>query len=147
VAGIASGGTVQGAVPDPVPTSAPATAFSSARALEHIRVVAKEPHPMRSPANAAVQDYLVRELRAMGLAPQVQQVTAAYYPIPGLFQAGRPESVRPTCQAPTPVASRSCLRPITTPYPQGRGPPTTAGGQRCLRLSAPSEPGRRGTTM
>jgi hypothetical protein len=93
VAGIVAGGTLQGAVPDPLPASAPANEFSSARALDHIKVMAKEPHPMGSPANAAVRDYLVRELGALGLSPQVQQATAAFYAIPGLVQAGRPENV------------------------------------------------------
>ncbi len=92
-AGVAAGGTLYGAVPDPVPASAPATDFSSARALEHIRIVAKQPHPMGSPANAAVRDYLVRELGRLGVAPQVQRATVAYYPVPGLVQAGTPENV------------------------------------------------------
>ena len=65
--GIAAGGTLPGAAPDPVPASAPAAEFSSARALNHIRVVAREPHPMGSPANAAVRDYLVSELSRLGL--------------------------------------------------------------------------------
>ena len=92
-AGVAAGGTLHGVVPEPVPTSAPATEFSSARALEHIRVVATEPHPMGSAANAAVRDYLIRALREMGVTPQVQRATAAYYPVPGLLQAGRSENV------------------------------------------------------
>ena len=93
VAGVAAGGTLYGAVPEPVPASAPAPDFSSARALEHIRVVASEPHPMGSLANAAVRDYLVSELRGLGVAPQVQRATAAYYPVPGLLQAGTAENV------------------------------------------------------
>ena len=39
--GIAAGGTLHGAAPDLVPASAPAAEFSSARALHHIRVVAR----------------------------------------------------------------------------------------------------------
>jgi hypothetical protein len=92
-AGVAASGTLQGAVPQPVPASAPATEFSSARALEHVRVVATEPHPMGSPANAVVRDYLVGELRGLGVTPQVQRATAAYYPVPGLLQAGTVENV------------------------------------------------------
>jgi hypothetical protein len=92
-AGVASGGTLRGAVPKPVPASAPATEFSSARALEHVRIVANQPHPMGSPANAAVRDYLVGELRGLGLAPQVQRAIAAYYPLPGIIQAGTTENV------------------------------------------------------
>ena len=48
---------------------------------------------MGSPANAAVRDYLVSELRGLGVAPQVQRATAAYYPVPGFLQAGRSENV------------------------------------------------------
>ncbi len=92
-AGVAAGGTLHGAVPKPLPASASATEFSSARALEHIRVVARQPHPMGSPANAAVRDYLVGELRELGLPPQIQQATAAFYPVPDLLQAGTPENV------------------------------------------------------
>ena len=46
--------------PRPVPATAPPTEFSSARALEHIRAIAQQPHLMGSPANAAVRDYLVQ---------------------------------------------------------------------------------------
>ena len=92
-AGVATGGTLHGAVPEPVPAGAPATEFSSARALEHIQMVAREPHPMGSAANAAVRDYLAGELRGLGLAPEVQRATAAYHPVPGIVQAGTSENV------------------------------------------------------
>src|SRR5215212_11859822 len=91
--GIAAGGTLHGTAPDPVPAPAPAAEFSSARALHHIRVVAREPHPMGSPANAAVRDYLVSELSRLGLTPQVQRATAAYYPLSGIVQAGTSQNV------------------------------------------------------
>src|SRR5215212_361967 len=91
--GIAAGGTLHGAAPDPVTASAPAAEFSSARALNHIRIVAREPHPMGSPANAAVRDYLVSELSRLRLTPHVQRATAAYYPVPGNVQAGTSENV------------------------------------------------------
>jgi hypothetical protein len=35
--------------PEVVPASAPTTEFSAERAMEDVRVVAKEPHPMGSP--------------------------------------------------------------------------------------------------
>ena len=91
--GIAAGGTLRGAVPRPVAASAPATEFSSARALQYVRVVAREPHPMGSRANAAVRDYLVSQLRRLGLTPEIQRTTSAYYPLPGLLQAGTSENV------------------------------------------------------
>ena len=65
--GVVAGATLYGAVPDPVPASAPPTEFSSGRALDHVRVIAQKPHPMGSPENAAVRDYLVKELKALGI--------------------------------------------------------------------------------
>jgi Peptidase family M28 len=92
--GVFTGSTLYGAVPDPAPASAPPTQFSSGRALEHVRAIAQEPHPMGSPDDAAVRDYLVKELRAMGLKPQVQKTTAANYSsVYGMFVAGTPHNV------------------------------------------------------
>lgn len=58
--------------PAPVPADAPPERFSAVRAFEHVQVIAREPHPTGSPANAAVRDYLLAELAALGLSPQVQ---------------------------------------------------------------------------
>src|SRR5215210_1253367 len=91
--GVVAGGTLYGAVPDPVPASAPPAQFSSGRALEHVRAIAKEPHPMGSPEDAAVRDYLVKELRAMGLEPEVQKSTATHYWFHNALLAGRPQNV------------------------------------------------------
>jgi hypothetical protein len=92
--GVVTSATLYGAVPDPVPASAPPTEFSSERALEHVRAIAQEPHTMASPANAAVRDYLVEELSALGFEPEVQKTTAAYYfSLGGVAEAGTPENV------------------------------------------------------
>ena len=92
--GVVTSATLYGAVPDPVPASAPPTEFSSGRALEHVRAIAREPHPMGSPENAAVRDYLVEELSALGLEPEVQKTTAAhYFFVDGFAEAGTPENV------------------------------------------------------
>ena len=61
--------------PDPVPASAPATEFSSERALRHVTAIAERPHPIGSADNARVRDYLLAELRALGLDPQIQDAT------------------------------------------------------------------------
>jgi len=61
--------------PDPVPASAPATEFSAERAFTHVREIAQRPHPVGSPDNARVRDYLLARLRALGLEPQVQEAT------------------------------------------------------------------------
>ena len=61
--------------PAPVPATAPATDFSAERALRHVRQIAQRPHPVGSAENARIREYLVAELRALGLAPEVQEAT------------------------------------------------------------------------
>src|SRR4051812_29326082 len=61
--------------PAPVAASAPATEFSAERALAHVREIAQRPHPAGSPDNARVREYLLAQLRAFGLDPQVQEAT------------------------------------------------------------------------
>jgi hypothetical protein len=63
--------------PAAVPASAPISEFSAARAFKHLQFVAREPHPTGSAANALLRDYLVEQLKSMGLAPQVQKAVAA----------------------------------------------------------------------
>jgi len=65
--------------PTPVSASAPTTEFSSARAMDHLRVIAQKPHPVGSPENTRVREYLVSQLAALGLDPQVQTATVARY--------------------------------------------------------------------
>jgi hypothetical protein len=47
--------------PAVVPASAPVTEFSAERAIENLKVIAREPHPTGSIANARVRDYLVEQ--------------------------------------------------------------------------------------
>ena len=72
--------------PRPAPANAPATSFSAARALPDIEIIAKAPHPMGSPQNAAVRDHLIRRMTALGLEPQVQRADA-------LFERQRGENI------------------------------------------------------
>src|SRR5512136_2469069 len=59
--------------PRPLPVDAPATEFSAGRAMRDLEIITREPHPMGiSPAHAAVRDYLLGEIRTLGLEPQVQ---------------------------------------------------------------------------
>ena len=58
--------------PAPVPASAPATEFSAGRALPIVDDLAREPHPVGSPAARRVRDDAVARLRALGLAPRVE---------------------------------------------------------------------------
>jgi hypothetical protein len=60
--------------PAPLPADAPATKFSAGRAMQDLEIIAKEPHPMGEfPAHAAVRDFLLGEIRKLGLEPQVQK--------------------------------------------------------------------------
>lgn len=63
--------------------------FPVQRATRDLAVVAATPHPLGSPAQLAVERFLVRELRGMGLAPQVlaEQVTLAPGPAHSVWTA------------------------------------------------------------
>lgn len=59
--------------PAVVPASAPVTDFSAERAMEHVKIIAREPHPTGSMANARVRDYIVEQLSSTGLKTEVQK--------------------------------------------------------------------------
>jgi hypothetical protein len=61
------------APPSAVPESAPATEFSAHRAMQHIREIARAPHPVGSAEHARVRDYLIAQLRSLGLESTVQK--------------------------------------------------------------------------
>lgn len=58
------------------PANAPPDRFSAERAMAHLPVIAREPHPAGSPAQARVRDYLIQQLSAMGLETEVQRTRA-----------------------------------------------------------------------
>src|ERR1035437_6212031 len=58
--------------PSPKPATAPLTEFSAVRALEHSKVIAREPHPMGTPADDLVRTYIIRKLTEMGVEVQEQ---------------------------------------------------------------------------
>jgi peptidase M28-like protein len=62
-------------LPAVVPASAPATEFSAERALAHVRAIAQRPHPIGSADNARVREYVIAQIRLLGLEPQVQEAT------------------------------------------------------------------------
>jgi len=74
--------------PDALPADAPDTEFAAARAVEHIEVIAREPHPMGSTAIAGVRSYLVSELEELDLEPKFQTISA-----PNYFEHGDPVEV------------------------------------------------------
>jgi hypothetical protein len=60
------------APPSAGPADTSAAGFSASRALQHLSVIAAQPHPSGSAAQDGVRDYLMRELKAAGLEPQIQ---------------------------------------------------------------------------
>lgn len=64
--------------PKPVGADAPEFNFSAARALIHVRAITRTPHPIGSKANVAVREYLVTQLTALGLNPQVLPAIGVY---------------------------------------------------------------------
>jgi hypothetical protein len=66
------------ALAPPAPDTAPATSFSAARAMRHVAILAQAPRPLASDANAQARTYLVAQLRALGLDPQVQTATVQH---------------------------------------------------------------------
>ena len=62
--------------PHAAPTTAPDTAFSAERAMRHVEQIAQRPHPMGTADHDRVRDYILGQLSALGLSPQVQQTTA-----------------------------------------------------------------------
>ncbi len=80
--------------PAPLPTDAPPTEFSAGRALQDLDAIAREPHPMGEfPARAAVRDYLLNEIRALGLEPQVQDTFGVRLVVPGWIIGGAVENI------------------------------------------------------
>ncbi|MFC1879114.1 hypothetical protein ACFLZW_04310 [Chloroflexota bacterium] len=63
--------------PKVLPTSGPATDFSAERAMEHVEAISQAPHPPGSEEIERVRTYIIAELQAMGLYPEVQETTVA----------------------------------------------------------------------
>ncbi len=61
--------------PRPVPAQASLSVFSAERAIKHLAVISRAPHPINSAEHDAVRDYIMSTLRGIGLAPQVQRTT------------------------------------------------------------------------
>jgi hypothetical protein len=64
--------------PKPVAATAPKSEFSAERAMAHVRIIARTPHPIGSDANNEVKEYLIAQLSALGLNPQVFPAIGVY---------------------------------------------------------------------
>ncbi len=63
--------------PNSLPASTPPAEFSAERAFRHVEALAREPRPVGTAAHARSRKYIVGELQALGLSPQIQETTVA----------------------------------------------------------------------
>jgi Peptidase family M28 len=61
--------------PAAVSANAPAAEFSSGRAMTHVQMLAKQPHPIGSIEHGVVRDYIFNTLATNGLQPTIQTAT------------------------------------------------------------------------
>ena len=79
--------------PDPQPITAPAQAFSAARAFEHVQQMATETHVAGSAANDRVVERLVETLSDLGLDTRVQNAVGTWQSEPGETEMARVRNV------------------------------------------------------
>ena len=74
--------------PAPVPAFAPQAEFSADRALAYLNDFAQRPHPVGTPEHDRVRDYLVGQIRNLGLTPEIQRTTGVtpIYQVSGLVE-------------------------------------------------------------
>jgi hypothetical protein len=72
VVGLGLAGVLLGGPPEPVPASAPPSAFSAERAMAHVTQIAQRPHPAGSADHARVGAYLTGTLEQIGLKVERQ---------------------------------------------------------------------------
>ncbi len=59
--------------PEALPATAAVNAFSAERAFRHVEVLGREVHPIGSPAQTQVREYIVRQLQELRLVPEIQK--------------------------------------------------------------------------
>ena len=79
--------------PGVVGEGAPPAEFSAVRARTHLERIAQKPHPVGAPAHDEVRDYLVGQLSALGLRPQVERSASVVRRNGAQFVAGDVENV------------------------------------------------------
>ena len=79
--------------PAPVAATASPMEFSAERAFKHVEAIAKAPRPIGSAEHAVARDYILEQLRVVGLEPQTQKTTAIDSAQAPSFLAGAVENV------------------------------------------------------
>ena len=79
--------------PRALPADSPPEVFSAGRAMKHLEVISRAPHPPGTDEHAAVRDYIVGQLTVLGLEPEVQTATVAAAVNSGLVHAATVRNV------------------------------------------------------
>jgi hypothetical protein len=126
-----------------VPASAPVMEFSSEHAIENLKVIAREPHPTGSIANARVRDYIVEQLKLQRLEPQIQRtgIASLMDVFPGPYAAGTIENILARLKGSMGVVLLMAHYDSVAPAPgatdDGSGVVTLLETLRALRSGAP----------
>lgn len=134
------------APPAPAPATAPAGEFSAERAQRHIEQIARAPHPMGSEEHTRVREYLVAELRDLGLEPEVQEaVGVSPEEFGGAASVGRVHNVSAVIEGTAPTG-RIVLAAHYDSVPSGPGAADDGAGvaaileaARALQAGGPPE--------
>ena len=129
--------------PVPLSADAPAFDFSADRALELLKQFAQKPHPIGSPEHDRVRDYLVNQIRSLGLNPEIQRATG----VTPIYQvAGSVENIVTRISGTAGVPDAVLLAAHYDSVPAGPGAGDDGSGvaalletMRALRAGAPAK--------
>ncbi len=119
------------------PADLPDTEFSSARAARHLRAIADAPRVTGSPQSNRVRDFLVAELRAIGLEAETQSVTTVGRgEEPGHLLAARVDNVVARLTGSGDDSGEGSTVAVIAPYD---GPSTSSAAGRAVGAAAALE--------
>lgn len=67
-------------LPEPLPANSPPSEFSAWRARAHVEAISAVPHPMGSPAETDVRNYILHQLALLGIDASVREATLTFQP-------------------------------------------------------------------
>ena len=79
--------------PNAQPADAPVAEFASGRAMNHLKMIARSPHPIGSAEHSNVRDYILKEMSALGLGPEVQKSLAVNQENEGSYVAAGVQNI------------------------------------------------------
>jgi hypothetical protein len=95
--------------PAAVSSQAPAIDFSSGRAMQHLKIITERPHPVGSAEHGRVREYIIGELTALGLKPEVQEASVAVAPQRNSIRGGTVQNVLARLEGTDPAQQKALL--------------------------------------